>query len=998
MPPVLALLLAVLVSLSGPMAIAQTTPYDVTVGAFEETTTTAPLRTKPLSIGWHAWEAVFLAEELGLTHRASLTSLTFFLEDGPLPEELLADVTVYAGIAETTTLEDGIIGEGPYTEVATAEDLAQMSTASGDALVVTLSTRIDLNPGEHLKLWTEHRSLPDEPLAQSFAMEETSEARARFTEDIPGITPQIRATIERPTVELGFALFTPVAMVWDGPTATSAGTDVALTLRLLDEEGLPSSAAEATVLTLSTDGDGGAFHSTEDPSSAPITELTMTEGAADTEVIYRSPTASSTPHMIAAERSSGDPVGSATHEMQVTAAPASDLSLALTGPDRIAPDGVTAVRARVADSNGNPVEGVTVSFSSSHPARATIVPEAITDADGLVDVPAEAAGDDLGLITLTATIDGADANVEEDQSAEVSITVQEALEVSTTTLPDWTVGQPVYTTSAEATGGEAPYNWQLVDGAFSEGLTLSSDGTIEGTPEEEGTFTATLQVIDDTGWIAYGEVSLTIHPPPTISTGALEPATVDEPYATTLEASGGTAPLVWTADPLPEGLSLNETTGTVSGTPVSMGITDVTLTVADAVGASASLTLELRVTAADGTLLRFATQPESSVEAGQALTSPPAVHFTDADGIPQADVALRASVQPQGGLIGTTSHTTDEDGRAIFPDLRLTRTGTYTLQIESADGMHGATSEPFTVTAGAPASLTVSADPAEGPADGETALVLVATLTDPLGNGIPDAPITLVGLAGSAASGVAGLSAGDSADTDKQGNATFEVRSTQAGSLTVGFRATDDVATAGEVTFVRPPPADFDLRAPVDASTVYGERLLLQWAPAASEEPVRYTLHIARGDGEELVRGGLRDTTYTLPLDDTFFQTSDLFTWWVEAHGSSSHTTSRQLHQFTVDTEAPPGFALQPNYPNPFADATTIRYHVPMPSRVYLRIYDLQGRLVHAVVDRGGVAPGTYAVSFQADALPTGPYVYRMSAEGADGTRFTQSRTMMHIR
>jgi len=61
-------------------------------------------------------------------------------------------------------------------------------------------------------------------------------------------------------------------------------------------------------------------------------------------------------------------------------------------------------------------------------------------------------------------------------------------------------------------------------------------------------------------------------------------------------------------------------------------------------------------------------------------------------------------------------------------------------------------------------------------------------------------------------------------------------------------------------------------------------------------------------------------------------------------------------------------------------------------------VYDLQGRLVHELVDRGGVAPGSYTIDLPADLLPSGAYIYRLSAEGAEGTRFTQARPMLHVR
>jgi len=82
-----------------------------------------------------------------------------------------------------------------------------------------------------------------------------------------------------------------------------------------------------------------------------------------------------------------------------------------------------------------------------------------------------------------------------------------------------------------------------------------------------------------------------------------------------------------------------------------------------------------------------------------------------------------------------------------------------------------------------------------------------------------------------------------------------------------------------------------------------------------------------------------------------------------------------------VDVEEMPddagGFALLPNYPNPFNPATTITYEVPRQGRVLLQVYDLLGRLVGTLVD--GVQPGgRYRVAFDGTDLASGLYFSRL--------------------
>jgi uncharacterized protein (DUF1501 family) len=71
------------------------------------------------------------------------------------------------------------------------------------------------------------------------------------------------------------------------------------------------------------------------------------------------------------------------------------------------------------------------------------------------------------------------------------------------------------------------------------------------------------------------------------------------------------------------------------------------------------------------------------------------------------------------------------------------------------------------------------------------------------------------------------------------------------------------------------------------------------------------------------------------------------------------------------------GDALEPNFPNPFRGATTLRWRVAAPDRVRLRVFDLGGRLVRTVVDEY-LAPGGYARTFEAAALAPGSYVCRL--------------------
>ncbi|MEO1021513.1 MAG: BspA family leucine-rich repeat surface protein [Bacteroidota bacterium] len=99
------------------------------------------------------------------------------------------------------------------------------------------------------------------------------------------------------------------------------------------------------------------------------------------------------------------------------------------------------------------------------------------------------------------------------------------------------------------------------------------------------------------------------------------------------------------------------------------------------------------------------------------------------------------------------------------------------------------------------------------------------------------------------------------------------------------------------------------------------------------------------------------------------------------------------------ESELPTKVALSQNFPNPFNPTTTIKYELPVRSEVRLEIYDIVGRKVATLVSGEPQSAGRYEVRFDASALASGMYLYRLETLNANGggvTIFT--RKMMLIK
>jgi hypothetical protein len=92
--------------------------------------------------------------------------------------------------------------------------------------------------------------------------------------------------------------------------------------------------------------------------------------------------------------------------------------------------------------------------------------------------------------------------------ADLVVQAPSGLRVADQLPPEGAVGQP-YTYLFQAAGGAPPYAWTVLNGITLDGLTLSADGTLSGTPANPGE-AISLLVTDVVGATAFAQVPLKI--------------------------------------------------------------------------------------------------------------------------------------------------------------------------------------------------------------------------------------------------------------------------------------------------------------------------------------------------------------------------------------------------------------------------------------------------------------------------------------------------------
>jgi hypothetical protein len=113
-----------------------------------------------------------------------------------------------------------------------------------------------------------------------------------------------------------------------------------------------------------------------------------------------------------------------------------------------------------------------------------------------------------------------------------------------------------------------------------------------------------------------------------------------------------------------------------------------------------------------------------------------------------------------------------------------------------------------------------------------------------------------------------------------------------------------------------------------------------------------------------------------------------------------SAMVTTEINHISVGVEdemVPAEFSLDQNYPNPFNPTTVIKFGLKVDSKVSLKIYNILGQEIATLIN-GTMNAGFQRVEFKASHLSSGVYLYRIEAQGADGTNFIDVKKMMLLK
>src|ERR1035437_9351251 len=277
--------------------------------------------------------------------------------------------------------------------------------------------------------------------------------------------------------------------------------------------------------------------------------------------------------------------------------------------------------------------------------------------------------------------------------------------ISPSSLPNGTYGT-TYSQVLTASGGygAGTYTFSMDPtsaGSLPPGLTITTTGTITGTPVTLGIFIFSVRVTSQTPGAAAVSVSqgytITIAGPPlAIGTTSLPAGTVGVLYSQALAATGGSLPYTWqlTGGSLPGRVTLGSS-GNLYGTPTAAGSFTFQVKVSDSQQASATGSFTIRITPA-ALVITTSLLPAGTVGTSYTAT------LAATGGTPPYTWSVASGAFPGGLLISSAGVISGTP----------TASGTFSVTLQATDSAQATATEAYSVTVAAatvPLSITTQA-------------------------------------------------------------------------------------------------------------------------------------------------------------------------------------------------------------------------------------------------------------------------------------------------
>jgi hypothetical protein len=266
------------------------------------------------------------------------------------------------------------------------------------------------------------------------------------------------------------------------------------------------------------------------------------------------------------------------------------------------------------------------------------------------------------------------------------------ISLSPNTLPPGNVGF-AYNQTITVTGSTNTFTFTST-GTLPTGLSLSNGGVLSGTPTTAGTYNFTVTATDGYGCTTNTPYSVTISPCSPLSLSATLPdIIVNNTYNQTVTQTGGTGTITWsTTGSLPTGLSINTTTGNISGTATQTGTFIFTVIATDGTGCTGTLTDTIVISCPSITLSPSTLAADTVGEAySQTITQSGSTGSTFTYTLSSGSLPAGITLSSGGVISGTT-----------------TSTGTSTFDVTMTDEFGCSQTITYTITSGCP---VIYADP-----------------------------------------------------------------------------------------------------------------------------------------------------------------------------------------------------------------------------------------------------------------------------------------------